>query len=96
MTHSGIVVEAAIRLAIWSARGSLEHRGGWSLGRSLQNVFFPRAVRASEPWRGLELLRAIDATRDVHGVSMTVDLVQVRAAPRLRVSLADRCEQIRK
>jgi hypothetical protein len=44
------------------------------MARELQDYFFPYASGAIRPWRGWELLGAIDATAELHhGVKIVLD-----------------------
>ncbi|MBG6238206.1 hypothetical protein IWX78_001161 [Mycetocola sp. CAN_C7] len=72
-TRSGMPHEAALRLAIWQERGVLNYKSGWRLAKDLQEFYWPYAHSAREPWRGLDLLRAIDLTSNEHGVEVWID-----------------------
>jgi hypothetical protein len=69
----GRAIEAALLIRVWSERGYLYGLSGHALATSLQQWWFPLSVRARYPRRGLALLREIDATADLHGVSVYVD-----------------------
>ncbi|WP_157439090.1 hypothetical protein [Agreia sp. Leaf244] len=72
VTHGrGVPIEAALRLVIWRDRG--ERLSGDYMACELQDFFYPYARGAVRPWRGWELLRAIDATTEHHGVQIVLD-----------------------
>jgi hypothetical protein len=86
--------EAAVRLAIWNARGELVSMDGWDVAARLQDQFFPLAHRAVIPWRGMDLLRAVDLTSDDHGVTVTLATSPATSSDDPRpVRLADRVAQ---
>lgn len=72
------VCAVAHRLAVWQERGMLAGRSGWSIAASLQQVIWWRSRGWHVPWRGLDLLRLLDATSPRHGVQAHVSLL---AAP---------------
>jgi hypothetical protein len=94
-TRSGMPHEAALRLAIWQERGVLQHKSGWQIARELQDFYWPYSHSARQPWRGLDLLRAIDLTSAEHGVEVWIDAEPSGASPdhfrrmRLRGRLAE-------
>jgi hypothetical protein len=90
VTHGrGIPIEAALRLVIWRDRG--ERQSGDSMARELQDFFYPYASGAVRPWRGWELLRAIDATTEHHGVQIVLDSPTDASGERFQtVRLAER------
>lgn len=69
----GIVLDAALRIAVWAERGQLSYMSGWTVARSLQSLYYPRSWNAKVPTRGLDLLVAVDASEEHHGVSVTLD-----------------------
>ncbi|MBF4604712.1 hypothetical protein [Curtobacterium sp. VKM Ac-2884] len=69
----GVVLDAALRVAVWDDRGVLPYMSGWTIARSLQSLYYPRSWNALVPVRGLDLLVAIDCTSDLHGISVTLD-----------------------
>jgi hypothetical protein len=80
-TRTGMPHEAALRFTIWQERGVLAGKSGWTVARELQSFYWPYSHSAREPWRGLDLLRAIDLTADEHGVEIWVDAEPSADAP---------------
>lgn len=86
----GTAIEAAIRIAIWEERGL--HLSGRAMADALQWFFSPRSHGAGQPWRGWELLRAVDLTSQHHGVAVYLDAELPSNDPnsRRRIRLHDR------
>jgi hypothetical protein len=63
---------------------------GWRVGTELQYLFYPQCrSHRNPPLRGLEILRAIDATSGEHGVRVTVgDDIAINTFCRELVALA--------
>lgn len=92
---TGLPHEAAVRMAIWNARGELARMDGWDVATRLQDQFFPHSHRASIPWRGMDLLRAVDLTSSEHGATVTLAVPSASAGARpRRMRLAERVEQL--
>jgi hypothetical protein len=92
---TGLPHEAAVRMAIWNARGELASMDGWDVAARLQDQFFPHSHRASLPWRGMDLLRAVDLTGGEHGVTVTLVVPPATAGDKpQRMRLADRVAQV--
>lgn len=70
-TSHGPVTDAALRVGLWEAMG--KRFSGYKLAQELQHFFSSRGLVALEPWRGWDMLRAIDATADLHGVELWLD-----------------------
>jgi len=68
----GVPFQAAIRLAVFESRGGLRYWSGWRVASELQHVFHRYARLDRPPFRGFEILRAVDATSRSHGVHVTV------------------------
>lgn len=69
----GIVFDAAMRIAVRADRGTLRYMSGWTVAKSLQSLYYPQSWNAKVPVRGLDLLVAVDASAERHGVSITLD-----------------------
>ncbi|MBD8583449.1 hypothetical protein IFT90_02620 [Frigoribacterium sp. CFBP 8766] len=92
---TGLPHEAAVRMAIWNARGELASMDGWDVAARLQDQFFPHSHRASLPWRGMDLLRAVDLTSSEHGATVTVAAPPATSGDRPQLMrLADRVAQL--
>jgi hypothetical protein len=93
-THGrGIPIEAAIRLVIWRDRG--ERLSGESMARELQDMYFKYARGAVRPWRGWELLGAVDMTSEHHGVQIVLDSPTEAGGERFEtVRLSDRLARL--
>lgn len=66
-----IPVEAAGRIILRAHVSGASALRGSALAFELQDLFYP-GVRPRYPWRGMELLRLVDATADQHGVRVYV------------------------
>ncbi|MWV57433.1 hypothetical protein [Rathayibacter sp. VKM Ac-2754] len=69
-TH-GPVTDAALRIALWEVMG--KRFSGYRLAQELQHFHFPHVPESREPWRGWDMLAAIDATADLHGVELVLN-----------------------
>jgi hypothetical protein len=58
--RNSMLNEAALRVALWDARGSLRSKSGPQIAEALRSVFWP-AWRSPRALRGWELLHALDA-----------------------------------
>lgn len=75
-----IPIQAALRLRIYTWRaGTASILSGSYLMRELQEVFWSRGRGIKYPWRGYDLLRAIDATSEEHGVRVYIDAQRLTA-----------------
>lgn len=70
MTVAG---NAAIRLRAHSTRGRLMGRSARALAAELWDVFCGTGPTPKYPWRGWEVLCAMDAAADIYGVAVWLD-----------------------
>lgn len=77
-TH-GLVTDAALRIALWEVMG--KRFSGYRLAQELQHHFFSRGTVPREPWRGWDLLAAIDRSADLHGVELVLQAEPVEPEP---------------
>lgn len=91
-TEYGDPIEAAMRIAVWHERGI--HLSGWQLAQGLAVFFYPHTT-GRPTWKGWELLRAVDATSEVHGVVVTLDALALDGSGYRRgVRLRDRAAEV--
>jgi hypothetical protein len=69
----GPVTDAALRVALWEVMG--KRFSGYRLAQELQHFYHSIGRVAKEPWRGWDMLAAIDSTADLHGVELWVTAV---------------------
>ncbi|MBF4512276.1 hypothetical protein ITJ66_07210 [Plantibacter sp. VKM Ac-2885] len=91
-TEYGEPIEAAMRIAVWHDRGI--HLSGWQLAQGLAVFFYPHTAGRTS-WKGWELLRAVDATSELHGVVVTLDALALDGSGYRRgVRLRDRTSEV--
>ena len=86
----GIVFDAAMRIAVWADRGVLPYMSGWTVAHELQSLYYPRSFAMKMPVRGLDLLVAVDASHEHHGVSVTLDAEPIDGRHHRPMRLRDR------